>query len=202
MLDTRLRALVDPFLQRLARRLVARGVSADQVTIAGFACSMAGVGCIAVGAHGPALALLLAGRIGDGLDGAVAGLTRRTDRGGFLDISLDFVVYAAVPLAFAWQDPAAHALAAAALLASFLANGTAFLAFAVMAERRGMATADKPGKSLPFLSGLAEGSETIAFFAAFCIWPQAFAALALTFAALCALSAAGRVALAWRLLSQ
>lgn len=45
--------------------------------------------------------LILASRLCDGLDGAVARLTQPTDRGGFLDISLDFLFYPAIPLAFA-----------------------------------------------------------------------------------------------------
>jgi phosphatidylglycerophosphate synthase len=55
------------------------------------------------------LALLLASRLMDGLDGAVARLTAPTDRGAFLDITLDFLFYASIPLAFALADPAANA---------------------------------------------------------------------------------------------
>jgi hypothetical protein len=36
----------------------------------------------------------------------VARLTTPTDRGAFLDITLDFLFYASVPLAFALADPA------------------------------------------------------------------------------------------------
>ena len=72
----------------------------------------------------PSLPLLL-NRALDGLDGALARLSRVTDRGAFLDIGLDFVFYAAIPLAFAVSDPAANALAAAVLLAAFSARAPA-----------------------------------------------------------------------------
>jgi hypothetical protein len=45
--------------------------------------------------------------------------------------------------------------------------------------------------------GLMEGTETIAFFVAFCLWPHLFGTLAVVFGALCWLTVAGRVALAW-----
>ena len=44
--------------------------------------------------------------------------------------------------------------------------------------------------------GLLEGTETIAFFAGFCLWPAAFAPIAWVFALLCLVTAAGRVAMA------
>jgi hypothetical protein len=79
---------------------------------------------------------------------AIARATRPTDRGAFLDIALDFLVYAAVPLGFAAWDPHANAFPAAFLLASFVANGSAFLAFSTMAEKRGLMTARQGRKSI------------------------------------------------------
>ena len=200
MLDARLRPLIDPPLARLAALLVARGVGADQVTMAAFAAGMAAALAIALGAPLVGLALILAGRLGDGLDGAVARLTRKTDRGGYLDIVLDFVFYAAVPLAFAVADPA-NALAAAFLLASFLANGSAFLAFAVMAEKRGLHTAAQGDKSLFYAMGLVEGTETIALFCLFCLAPWRFPWLATAMAVACLVSATARIVAAYRALA-
>jgi phosphatidylglycerophosphate synthase len=107
----------------LARGLVRTGVGADAVTFAGFGIGLAGAAAIALQAYGTGLALLLASRLCDGLDGAVARLTQTTDRGAFLDIALDFLFYASVPLAFAVADPAANALPAAVLLAAFIGTG-------------------------------------------------------------------------------
>ena len=148
-----------------------------------------------------ALALLIASRIADGLDGAIARATRPTDRGAFLDIALDFLVYAAVPLGFAAWSPHANAFAAAFLLASFVANGSAFLAFSIMAEKRGITTTRQGQKSIYYLAGIAEGFETIAFMITFCLFPTAFPILAIIFATLCWISAISRLVLGWKLLA-
>jgi phosphatidylglycerophosphate synthase len=201
VLDATIRRHIDPPLDAAGRWLAGRGIGADAVTVIGFLLGAAGAAAIALGNVTVGLVLILANRLADGLDGAVARATRRTDRGGFLDIVLDFAFYAAVPLGFAALDPARNALAAAVLLASFLANGAAFFAFALMAERRGLATRAQGAKSLYYLAGLAEGTETIIAFVAFCLFPSAFPLLACAFAALCAVSATARVALAWRMLT-
>lgn len=200
MLDSRLRPLIDVPLARMAALLVARGITADQVTLAAFAAGMAAALAIALGAPLAGLALILAGRLGDGLDGAVARLTRKTDRGGYLDIVLDFVFYAAVPLAFAVAAPAVNALPAALLLASFLANGSAFLAFAIMAEKRGLHTVAQGEKSLFYAMGVVEGAETIAFFCLFCLLPTWFPWLAAVMAVACLVSATARIVAAYRAL--
>ena len=155
---------------------------------------------IALGQFWIGLTLILLNRLADALDGAVARATTRTDRGGFLDIAFDFVVYAIILLAFAIYDALANALAAAVLLASYLANGSAFLAFSIMAERRGLTTIRHGLKSIYYLAGIAEGFETIVFMAAFCVWPGWFPHLATAFAALCFVSAAGRLVLGWKML--
>ena len=102
---------------------------------------------------------------------------------------LDFIFYGAIPLAFALAEPAANGLAAAVLLTSFYANGAAFLAFSAIAARHGLETQAQGLKSLYYVGGLAEGSETIAVFVAFCLWPSAFPVVAYAFAVLCFLSA-------------
>ncbi len=192
MLDRALQDRISPLLDALARRLAARGVSADALTFAGFALGLGAAAAIALGSPLAGLALIAASRLCDGLDGAVARATRPTDRGAFLDITLDFVFYASIPLAFALADPAANALAAAALLAGFMGTASSFLAFAVMAERHGLPPL-RPGKGLQFLGGLTEGAETLACFAAMCLWPQHFAPLAWGFAALCAVTTGTRL---------
>lgn len=193
MLDARLRPLIDRPLAWAAAPLAARGITADRVTVAGFVLGLAGAGSIAIGWFGLALALVAANRIADGIDGAIARIRGTTERGGFLDISLDFAFYAAVPVAFAVYDPIRNGLAAALLVATFLVNGGAFLAFAAMAAKRGLETKAQGEKSIFYLAGLAEGAETIAVFVAMCLWPNAFPWLAAAFAALCLVSGAARI---------
>ena len=198
MIDRQTTALMRPALERLARQLVRLRISADALTFAGLAVGWAAAGAITLQAFWSGAALILVSRLLDGLDGAVARATTPTDRGGFLDISLDFLFYPAIPLAFAIADPAANALAAAVLLAAFVGTGTCFLAFATIAAKRGLASVDYPDKSFYFLGGLTEATETLAFFIAMCLWPRHFAALAFFFAAMCAVTIATRIYWGWQ----
>jgi phosphatidylglycerophosphate synthase len=200
MLDRAALALIKPGLERAARVLVRAGIGADSVTLCGFVLGVGAALAIAGGAPLAGLALMLASRLMDGLDGAVARLTRPTDRGAFLDITLDFLFYASIPLAFALHDPPANALPAALLLAAFVGTGSSFLAFAVLAERRSLKSEDYPQKGIYYLGGLTEATETLACFVLMCLWPQHFALWAFGFAALCALTIAMRLLGGWRVL--
>ena len=198
MLDKAVQAALRPAMQRAGAALVRVGVGADAVTLAGFMTGMAAAVAIGLQHYLMGLVLLLLSRLLDGLDGAVARATVPTDRGGFLDITLDFLFYAAIPLAFALANPAHNALPAAVLLASFLGTGSSFLAFAAFAEKRQLTDTALPGKSFYFLGGLTEATETIATFAAMCLWPAWFPALAYGFAALCMLTTALRIGWGWQ----
>lgn len=198
MLDRFALKIVKPAVDGAARSLAARGITADQVTLAGFACGMLAAVLVASGHSLLAVIPLFANRAMDGIDGALARLSASSERGAFLDISLDFVFYAAIPLAFGIADPAQNALAAAVLLAAFVVTGTSFLAFAVLAEKRGLKSTDYPSKAFYYLGGLTEGTETIACFLAMCLFPSHFAALAYVYAALCALTAATRLHAGWK----
>jgi phosphatidylglycerophosphate synthase len=199
MLDRHLRPLIDPPLNRAGRALARAGIGADEVTLAGLFLGLLAAAMLAGGLPGLlALVPLLLGRVLDGLDGAVARATRRTDLGGYLDIVCDFAFYGAVPLAFALRDPG-NGVAAAFLLMTFYINGASFLGFAVMAEKRGIQTTAQGQKSLYYSAGLLEGTETILFFVALCLWPDGFRPMALVFGGLCLITTAARVILAARM---
>ena len=199
MLDAALLPLQRALLGPPAHWLVARGVRADHITVTGLALGLLAAGAAALGLFGLALLGLVLNRLADGLDGAVARLTRPTDLGAYLDIALDFVFYAAFPLGFVLADPVANALPGAALLASFILSGTSFLAFSIIAERRGLSALEYPSKGIYYLGGLTEGAETIAFFAAICLFPQAFPVLALIFAVAATITGLTRYFAAWTL---
>lgn len=191
-----MRRLIDPPLNRLGRDLARRGVGADAVTLAGLALGLGAAALIATGASLVlALLPLLASRLADGLDGAVARAQGKTDFGGYLDITCDFAFYGAIPLAFGIRDPGL-ALPAAFLLFAFYVNGASFLGFAILAARNGMETTARGDKSLYFTAGLLEGTETILFFVALCLAPAFFAPLAWGFGALCLVTAGARIVLA------
>jgi phosphatidylglycerophosphate synthase len=138
----------------------------------------------------PLLALLfiLLNRLLDGLDGTLARMTTPTDKGGFLDIVLDFLFYSSIPLGFALANPEQNALAAAVLIYAFIGTGCSFLAFAVIAAKRQMSSTDYPNKSFYYLGGLTEATETILVFSLMCLWTEWFAVFAYIFASLCAIT--------------
>jgi phosphatidylglycerophosphate synthase len=199
MLDGAVRQRIDPGLNAAGQRLARLGIAANQVTLAGLVLGLAAAVLIGWGAPGwIALMPLLAGRLADGLDGAVARAQGKTGFGGYLDIVCDFAVYGAVPLAFVLRDPGANGVAGAFLLVSFYVNGATFLGFAILAAQRGLETRAQGEKSLYYAAGLLEGTETILFFILLCLLPQQFAPLAFGFGALCLVTAAARVVLARR----
>ena len=174
------------------------GLTANQLTLTGFGIGLAAAALLATQHYQAAIAAILLSRLCDGLDGALARETRPTDAGGFLDIALDFIFYAAIPLGFAIADPARNALAAATLLAAFVGTMASFLAFAVLATKRQMSSLAYPDKSFYFLGGLTEATETLACFVAMCLWPEHFALLAYGFASLCVVTTVTRIWWGWR----
>ncbi|MCZ8370663.1 MAG: CDP-alcohol phosphatidyltransferase family protein [Porphyrobacter sp.] len=200
MLDARLRPLIDPPLNRAGAALARLGVTANALTFNGLLLGLSGTAAIAFGHIGLGLALIIANRLADGLDGAVARARGPSDLGGYFDIVADFAFYVSVPVGFGILAPA-NAVPALVLVASFVLTGVSFLAFAVIAAKRGATTEAHGRKSFFYSTGLAEGAETIAVFIAMCLWPAWFAGLAYGYAALCVLTVVQRSAMAARTFS-
>jgi len=198
MLDRAAAALIKPLVNGAARVLVTWNFNANTLTVLGFAVGLVAAVLIISGYFLAAAATILLSRMCDALDGAVARQTQVTDAGGFLDIALDFLFYAAIPLAFAFYDPLQNALPAAVLLAAFIGTMSSFLAFAVLAAKRNMTNLAYPDKAFYFLGGLTEATETLVFLIAMCLWPQQFALLAYVFSALCAVTTFSRIWWGWR----
>ncbi|MFA0088735.1 CDP-alcohol phosphatidyltransferase family protein [Vibrio sp. 10N.261.51.F12] len=168
-----------------AKRLDRYGITANQTTLFGFL-----LGCLAFPAlvteqYTLALVSIVLNRICDGLDGAIARIQGISDAGGFLDISLDFLFYSLIPFGFVLAAPESNAIAGAFLIFSFIGTGSSFLAFAVMAGKRGIENPVYQHKSLYYMSGLTEGTETIGCFVILCLFPQYFSAIAVTFGIAC-----------------
>lgn len=193
MLDSFARKLIDPPLNRAGRAIASKGLTADGVTLIGLGLGLIAAACIALNCAPLALIPLLASRIADGLDGAVARATRKTDFGGYLDIAADFLFYGAIPFAFVLMDPTANGVAGAFLLLSFYVNGTSFLGYATLAEKYGDTTSAQGQKSFYYSNGILEGTETIIFFVILCLFPTYFAPLAWIFGALCFATAILRI---------
>lgn len=195
MFDAKLRPLIDPPLNAVGRVLAGVGVTANGLTFIGLALGLGGAAAIALGQLGLGLALIIANRLLDGLDGAVARVRGPSDLGGYFDIVADFAFYVSVPLGFGILG-AANTLPALVLVASFVLTGVSFLAFAVIAGQRGATTQAHGKKSFFYSTGLAEGAETIVVFIAMCLFPAWFGPLAYGYAALCVLTVFQRSAMA------
>ncbi|MUK28732.1 CDP-alcohol phosphatidyltransferase family protein [Aliivibrio fischeri] len=172
-------------LAQSAKLINKLGITANQTTLFGFI-----LGCLAFPAliaeqYLLALVFIVLNRICDGLDGALARIQGITDAGGFLDISLDFLFYSLIPFGFVLANPDQNAIAGAFLIFSFVGTGSSFLAFAIMASKQGIDNPVYKHKSLYYMSGLTEGTETIACFIAFCLFPTHFAIIAYVFGAAC-----------------
>ena len=200
MLDPFMRRLIDPPLNGVAA-IWPRKISANQVTIFGLVLGVACFLAIAINTMTAALILLALNRLADGLDGAVARAQTPSELGAYLDIVSDFVLWGLLPIGFIILD-SDNAIAAAVLLSSFSMSMTVFLAFAIMAEKRGLESDVQGSKSFFYITGLAEGTETIAFFAIVIIWPDAFIPAAFVYAGIVYLSVIGRVASSYLILRE
>ena len=196
MLDSRIRPYIDLFTNSIGPRFAHMGITANMVTVLGFGLGVLAFAVITQEMFVAAFILIALNRIGDGIDWAIARHEGMSDFGGYLDIVLDFIFYALIPLGFAIQNPE-NAIAAAVLIVSFVGTGSSFLAYAIIAEKRGMSTEIRGKKSLYYLGGLTEGTETIAVLLAMCVWPEFFSIFAYIFAILCGVTTVTRITWAY-----
>ena len=173
------------------------------ITAVGLTIGLVGVGFAASGWWLPALGAWWLNRLADGLDGEVA---RRagtaTDRGGYLDLLADTVIYGSLPLGVAAGIGSSAAwMAAAALLASFYVNVVSLTFLAAVLEKRSAGAAARGEPTTTTLpSGLVEGTETVVFFSLLLLTPGLAIPLMGLMTAAVAATAIGRAARAWPLL--
>ncbi len=200
MLDSMIRPYITPSLDKLAEKVDSYHIPANLITLAGLGIGLVGCFFIAVQSYFFGLILILLGRLFDGLDGAVARRKGPTDFGAYLDIVCDFIFYAAFVFFFVMALPN-HYLAGLFLLFSYIGTAASFLAYAIIAEKRGLSTEANGPKSFFHATGLAEGTETIAFMALACLFPVYFSVFAFLFGILCWITTVGRIMQAWRTFS-
>jgi phosphatidylglycerophosphate synthase len=199
MLDSRMRALLRPALDAAGQRIARAGIAPNALTAAGWAAGAGACAATALRAWPAALGLWLANRLLDGLDGPVARAGQPSDAGGFADIVADFSVYAGIILGLAIAIPGAR-LACVALLCSYYVSGTAFLALSSLAERRRQRLGDD--RSLRFVGGLAEGTETIVVYVLLLLLPSQAVIIVWVFTGAVTITAGQRVITGLRLLAQ
>ncbi len=198
MLDPYARKLVNPLLNLAGRFLVAHSVSANAMTFAGLLTGIFASLCVGFGVPLLGLLFVMINRIADGLDGAIARASDKTDFGGYLDICADFLFYCAIPAGFVFADPAKNGAVGAFLLVAICFNGVSFLGFAILAEKNHLIDQDQDSKVMYYSNGILGGSETIIFFVLICLLPVHFTTLSFLFGALCFATAILRIAEARR----
>jgi len=174
MIDRYLRTPKDILLRSIAQPVAK--LNPTVVTGVALLVGIAAAVSLAQGQYWLGLALWIVNRVLDGLDGTIARLTeQQTDLGGYLDILGDMVVYAIIPIALVIAAPSQGLwIALAALLAAFYINGGSWMFLSSILEKRNRgAKALKEQTTVTMPTGLIEGAETIAFFCAFIIFPQA-----------------------------
>ena len=172
MVDRMLRPHKERVLKPFAIGL--KRVSPSAVTLAGLILGLGAAGALFINLPLLAFGLWLANRTLDGLDGEIARLTeQQSDWGGYLDIMVDFIVYAAIPLAIAARAPTPFVmLSAIGMLAVYYVNTASWMYLAALLEKRGRggaALGERTSITMP--PGLIEGAETIVVYGFFCLLP-------------------------------
>ncbi len=172
LFDIKLRAVKDRLMKTLTGRW-AENINPDIITLAAFTAGIACASAALTGSLKAALLLWILNRILDGLDGAVARrYKKQSDEGAYLDIMTDFTVYAAIPLALAWQYNSVLLWKATAfLLGTFYINAVSWMYLSALLEKKKKQSDNRLFTSVEMPSGIVEGTETIIFYSLFFILP-------------------------------
>lgn len=200
MIDKVLREPKESLLGPLVRGPLRR-IHPTSITVVAAIVGVAAAVAAWQGLYVAALILWVVNRILDGLDGTLARITdQQSDLGAYLDILLDHLVYAAIPMGLALAaNTSASYLALAALLASFYLNGASWMYLAALLEKR-QAGARKQGEltTVTMPGGLIEGAETVVFYTLFLLLPGAIVPLFSLMAVLVVITASQRLIWALR----
>jgi phosphatidylserine synthase len=167
MLDRYTRGVKDRWLAPISRT-IGPAVHPSVLTWAAFGAGLGSAVATFNGGLRLGLLLWIVNRTLDGLDGAHARLHGRESRfGAYLDIVLDFVVYALIPIAIALREGGEMVTAGLLLVGSFYVNAASWMYLAALPGRRD--DVDKGDAEVPPV--LIGGTETIVFYIAFFLWP-------------------------------
>ena len=174
MIDKYLRPIKEKLLIPFAK-VIDKYLNPNQITLIAFSfgilCSM-----MIIFKH-PYFALIfwIFNRILDGLDGTVARLSnKQTDWGGYLDIMLDFIIYAAIPISFTSSYGNGHLdyAALAIMLAVFYINSASWMYLSALVEKKTFHNNTKQLTSISMPTGLIEGAETIFLYGILFVFPE------------------------------
>lgn len=205
MFDNYLRGVKDRLGEPLAAR--AGRVAPNTITLFAFALGIGAAVLAARGLYPWALGFWLLNRLLDALDGLVARVqNKQSDFGGYLDILLDFGVYAALPIGLVLSAPTLdHYAALAFMLALFYINSASWMYLAAILEKRHARQVNDVGAprgltTVVMPAGLIGAVETFLAYCAFLVWPSAIAPLYIGFGLLVLFTIAQRLIWARRML--
>jgi phosphatidylglycerophosphate synthase len=185
----------DPLIARLGK------LSPNHIT---WVALIAGLICAALAWQGQVWGSVLfwsLNRILDALDGMVARVHhRQTDFGGYLDIVLDFVIYAVIPFGLVLNAPSLERyFALTFMLISFYVNSASWMYLAAILEKR---NARDPELTTTVImpAGLMGALETIIVYYVFLLFPAHIVPLFFIFGGLVFVTVLQRLIWAWKTL--
>jgi len=202
MFDDWLRHLKDRWMTPLAL-LIGPRISPNTVTIVA---ALVGLFCAYLASRGamiPAFVAWVINRLLDAIDGLQARVHgRQSDFGGYLDIMLDHLVYAAIPIGLLISHPTpTFGIVTSLLLGVYFVNGASWMYLAAILERIGAgARASGELTTITMPPALVAGAETIIFFSLFFLLPQYQVQLFSAMALLVAVNIVQRLVWAYRAL--
>ena len=192
MFDRSIQRLIQKPLSFLGKFLL-KILQPNQITFIGFFFGILMCFLIFIHSYFLAILFLFLNRLCDGLDGVMARQTSPSPLGAYLDIILDFIIYAAFVLVFSLENEI-NLLTGVFLLFTYICTGTTFLTQAIIqpqldySQQQDNVEGEIP-KSFIYASGLIEGTETIFFMFLCLIMPKAFPILGFLFSVLCLITA-------------
>ena len=135
MLDAPVRKIFASPLDPLAVAMTRAGIRASTITLVGFMMGLGAIAFIITEQYAGALFFLALNRVCDILDGMIARVKGPTAIGGFLDATLDLLIFAMIPFAFALASQQ-DALAATFLLLGFVVAAVPVLAVRIFSPQR------------------------------------------------------------------
>ncbi len=205
MFDDQLRQAKDKWGEPVALRL--GRIPPNGVTLAAFGLGVLAVISAAQGAYLWALGFWAINRFMDAFDGLLARMHhQQSDFGGYLDILLDFAIYAALPIALVISAPSEiRYIALAVLLGVFYLNGASWMYLAAILEKRNAkvvhdVAAPRNLTTVVMPAGFVGAVETFLAYCLFLIWPRALEWLYLGFGAMVLFTTGQRLWWAWRTL--
>lgn len=190
MIDGLIRPHITPVMDKMSLKVSQSGLSANKLTLIGFAFGFAGCFLVGMQMYIVGLLLILLALFFDGLDGAVARATQSTELGTYLDMMSGVALFAMFPFFFMLSETE-HSMAAGILLFSFLLMGMANLSYDYFAMKKGAA---------PARSAIVETGEIVLFIILCCLFPAAFSFFAAALALMSLAAAIVRIGLTIKLL--